>query len=126
MFHTPENFFTYVGGPTRCSFCQKTVSKFVGKYINHSVQKTQGVMVWAAMKGDGSITFRRCPIKVKSKEYQDILGSALNFIRPRCVPVNIHIKNVNMFSGQVGTVFNKTVHPLIHQLPPEGGLKPIK
>ena len=58
-------------------------SKFAAKYVIPQVQKAEGVMIWAAMNGKGNIVVKRCPPKVKSQDYQDILGQAATFIRPR-------------------------------------------
>jgi hypothetical protein len=48
-----------------------------------AVQKPQGLMVWAAINGKGDLILKRCPPKVKAKDYQDILASAKRFISPR-------------------------------------------
>ena len=47
------------------------------------MQKPQGVMVWAAINGRGELIVRRCPPKVKARDYTNILNTALNFIKPR-------------------------------------------
>ena len=41
----------------------KGENRFLPKYLVSSEQKPQGLMVWAAMKTDGSICIRRCPPK---------------------------------------------------------------
>ena len=62
----------------------KTASKFLAKYTVPTVQKAEGLMVWAAMKSDGAICLRRCPPRLNAAAYQAILMSARGFIRPRC------------------------------------------
>ena len=68
----------------RC-WVQAGASKYTARYTIRTVQKAEGLMVWAAMKSNGTIWLRRCPPKVDSAAYQSILGSALSFIRPRYV-----------------------------------------
>ena len=53
----------------------KTASKFLAKYTVPTVQKAEGLMVWAAMKSDGAICLRRCPPRVNAAAYQAILMS---------------------------------------------------
>ena len=40
-------------------------------------------MVWAAINGRGDLILKRCPPKVKSADYQDILQKAIRFVKPR-------------------------------------------
>lgn len=51
------------------------------------VQKPAGLMVWAAMDGEGKIELQRCPPKVKAKDYQDILEKSFRFIKRRYLPL---------------------------------------
>lgn len=73
-------------GPMCNHRCWKLVreGRYVAKYTIPSVQKAEGVMVWCAIKADGSICLRRCPPRVNAVAYRDILESAKAFIRPRC------------------------------------------
>ena len=61
-----------------------SASRFDAKYTASVTQKPEGLMVWAAMDGKGKLILRRCPKKVKSADYQTILGDSLSFIRRRC------------------------------------------
>lgn len=72
------------GGKIRC-WKPKNASKFEAKYSLPSVAKSQGVMIWAAINGKGKVIIRRCPPKVNSAAYQDILATAMKFIRSRFV-----------------------------------------
>jgi hypothetical protein len=56
------------------------------------LQKPQGLMVWAAINGRGQLILKRCPPKVKARDYQNILKSAKLFIKPR---YKIHTKFVD-------------------------------
>ena len=53
------------------------------RYVAQTVQKPQGLMVWAAINGHGQLVLRRCPLKVNAVEYQKIIDSTLRFVRPR-------------------------------------------
>ena len=54
-----------------------SVSKFSPRYVLPQVQKAEGLMVWAAMNGNGQICLGRCPPKVKAVDYQALpLGRA--------------------------------------------------
>ena len=73
------------GGKIRC-WMPRTAGRYTARYSIPSVAKAEGLMyVWSAINGRGEIILRRCPPKVNSVEYQTLLGSALPFIRPRCV-----------------------------------------
>jgi hypothetical protein len=60
--------------------------RFDGRYTVPTVAKAEGVMVWAAINSDGEVVIRRCPTTVDSAGYQEILKSALSFIRRRFGP----------------------------------------
>ena len=83
IFSDETIFRVRPGGHVRC-WRPRGESKFTPKYLVRTVQKPEGLMVWAAMKSDGSICVRHCTNKVNAAEYQQILGSALSFIHPRC------------------------------------------
>lgn len=82
IFSDEKIFRVRPGQAVRC-WWRKNESRFVAKYTIATTQQAQGVMVWAAMRGNGSIVLRRCPPKVKAVDYQAILESAKAFIRPR-------------------------------------------
>lgn len=84
IFSDEKIFRVRPGARVRC-WVAPNDSRFSPKYLTSSVQKPEGVMVWAAMKSDGAICLRRCPPKMNSAGYQSILGSAMTFIKPRCV-----------------------------------------
>ena len=60
----------------------------MARYTVPTVQKPEGLMVWAAMKANGAICLRRCPPQVNSLAYQSILQSAMRFIKPRYGPLS--------------------------------------
>jgi hypothetical protein len=82
IFSDEKIFRVRPGGHVKC-WRLKSESRMLPKYLIRSTQKPEGVMVWAAMKADGSICIRRCPSKVNASAYQGILSSALSFIKPR-------------------------------------------
>ena len=83
-------FFIACLHPVLCCRCWKLVrdKKYVAKYTVPSVQKPEGLMVWAAMKANGAICLRRCPPKVDAIAYRSILSSAKAFIKPRCASID--------------------------------------
>lgn len=83
IFSDEKIFRVRPGGQVRC-WKQVSDRKFLAKYVQPTVQKPEGVMVWAAMNGKGDILLRRCPAKLNSAGYQTILTGAMTFIRPRC------------------------------------------
>lgn len=64
----------------------KRAGRYEAQYTTPTVQRAEGVMVWAAMKANGEICLRRCPPRVNAQAYRSILESAKGFIRPRCEP----------------------------------------
>ena len=84
VFSDEKLFRTRPGRVVRC-WRPKSGNKFSAKYVNQAQQQPESLMVWAAINGKGKLSLRRCPKKVKSADYQDILKSALRFIRPRCL-----------------------------------------
>ena len=84
IFSDEKIFRVRPGGQIRC-WKQKTDKKFVAKYVIPTVQKPEGVMIWAAMNGAGRIVLERCPPKVNSSAYQAILQTHKRFIQPRSV-----------------------------------------
>ena len=81
-----EKIFRVIpGGKIRC-WKKINESKYTARYCMPAVQKPLGVMVWAAMKRSGAICLRRCPPKVNSVEYQNILERSLRFVKPRLLP----------------------------------------
>jgi hypothetical protein len=56
-------------------------SRLQAKYTVKTTQRSEGVMVWAAMNSSGQCIVKLCPKKVKSEQYQEILGDALGFIK---------------------------------------------
>ena len=87
IFSDEKIFRVRPGARVRC-WVAPNDSKFLPKYLTSSVQKPEGVMVWAAMKSDGAIELRRCPPKMNSTGYQSVLDASLKFIKPRCVENN--------------------------------------
>jgi hypothetical protein len=90
-FSDEKMFRTRPGSMVRC-WRQKSDTKFTPKYVEQTVQKPVGVMVWVAINGQGRLILRRCPPKVKARDYQDILASALKFVKPRCICAAIAAK----------------------------------
>lgn len=64
------------------SFCLRRGKRYSAGYTSPTVQRSVGVMVWAAMNSRGCICLRRCPDKIDAPAYQAILGTALPFIKP--------------------------------------------
>ena len=85
LFFSDEKIFRVHPGARVCCWLAPNESRFKAKYLTSSVQKPEGVMVWAAMKSDGAICLRRCPPKMNAAAYQGVLASAKKFIKPRCV-----------------------------------------
>ena len=83
IFSDEKIFRVRPGGKVKC-WRMVSESKFLPKYIIPTVQKAEGLMVWAAMKSSGAISIRRCPPKLNAAGYQDILASAKPFIGTRC------------------------------------------
>ena len=69
---------------------RRRCKRFDAHYTVPTVSKAEGVMVWCAINGAGELVVRRCPTTVDSLGYQQILKSALKFIRPRCVKTNLN------------------------------------
>ena len=88
IFSDEKIFRCRPGAQIRC-WRQVTEKKFLPNYVVPTTQKPQGVMVWAAMNGKGKLVVHRCPPKVKSGDYQAILGQYKRFICPRCVTTPI-------------------------------------
>ena len=88
IFSDEKIFRVRPGARVRC-WVAPNDSRFLPKYLTSSVQKPEGVMVWAAMKSSGAICLRRCPPKMNAAAYQGILASAKSFIKPRFVSSNI-------------------------------------
>lgn len=82
IFTDEKIFRVRPGGLVRC-WKQVSDKKFAAKYVIPQVQRPEGVMVWAGMNGLGQIKLMRCPPKVKSADYQTILGQVKSFISPR-------------------------------------------
>lgn len=80
IFSDEKIFRVRPGGTIRC-WRRKSESKYIAKYTVPTVQKAEGLMVWAAMNSKGRIVVRRCPPQVNAKAYQDILATALPFIK---------------------------------------------
>ena len=83
IFSDEKIFRVRPGARVKC-WRMASESKFLPKYIMPTVQKAEGLMVWAAMKSSGAISLRRCPPKLNAAGYQDILASAKPFIATRC------------------------------------------
>lgn len=62
---------------------RKKGEKYIAKNVLPSTAISQSVMVWCGINGRGELILKRCPKKVKAVEYQNVLQSALHFIRPR-------------------------------------------
>ena len=62
IFSDEKIFRVRPGALVRC-WVVPNDSRFKAKYLTFSVQKPEGVRVWAAMKSDGFICLRRCPQK---------------------------------------------------------------
>ena len=95
IFSDEKIFRVRPGGHVKC-WRMAGENKFLPKYIMHSVQKSEGLMVWAAMKGSGAISLRRCPHRLNAAGYQAILASARPFISTRFVFVQ-KIQHLNAF-----------------------------
>ena len=83
VFSDEKIWRTRKGGKVRV--WRRRGKRYDAKFTVPTVAKAAGVMVWAAINGKGDVIVRRCPTSVDSAGYQDILKSALHFIRPRCV-----------------------------------------
>ena len=88
FFHMKKNIVRVCPSARVRCWVAPNDSRFKAKYLTSSVQRPEGVMVWAAMKSDGAICLRKCPPKMNSASYQSVLGSAIGFIKPRCVLIN--------------------------------------
>ena len=84
IFSDEKIFRVRPGGRVRCWY-RKSEQQYQPKYTVPTVAHSESVMVWAAMDGSGAISLRRCPPRVNAAEYQTLLGSALPFIKRRCV-----------------------------------------
>jgi hypothetical protein len=84
IFSDEKIFRVRPGSLIKC-WRQKTSSRYAARYVNQTIQKPQGLMIWSAMNGRGEIIIRRCPPKVKAVDYQNILRTAKKFIKPRYV-----------------------------------------
>ena len=85
VIFSDEMIFTVRPGSKVRRWIPRNANKFSPKYAHLTVAHPEKVMVWAAMDSSGAICLRRCPEKVKAKEYQDILTSSIPFIRRRYV-----------------------------------------
>lgn len=95
----------------------KGSNAFEARYRIPSVSRPEGVMVWGAINGRGSLIIRRCPTNMDSTGYQTILGTALNFVRPRYVCTFLSKNCPFLFPGVVHSGFNMTVHLYTDQGP---------
>ena len=82
IFSDEKVFRVRPGGIVRC-WRQVSDKKIIAKYVVPQVQKPEGVMVFAAMNGRGDVVIRRCPPKVKSDDYTEVLRQVKKFINPR-------------------------------------------
>ena len=73
LFHLYQKTLLHIRRPMITRFIKKYTLKTV-KYGGLSV------MVWSAIKGDGSRVLQKCSDHLKSIGYQDILDSALHKI----------------------------------------------
>ena len=85
VIFSDEKIFRVRPGGTVKLWIPKTAKTFDARYTIPAVQKAEGLMIWAGMNGKGKLCLRRCPPKMRSTDYQSLLGSALSFIRPRFV-----------------------------------------
>ena len=76
VFFDEKVFRVRPGGFVR-RWVPKSASKFDARYTGAAVSKPQGLMVWAAINGKGALIRKRCPPKVKSRDYQDILDGSM-------------------------------------------------
>lgn len=83
IIFSDEKIFRVRPGAKVRYWVRKGANRYLPKYIVNTEQKPQGVMVWAAMNSRGQICLKRCPPSVTAQEYQNILTSAMTFIRPR-------------------------------------------
>jgi hypothetical protein len=57
--------------------------RYSPQYTIKTTSRSVGVMVWAAINSSGQVIWKRCPESVNAQAYQDLLASAIHFIRPR-------------------------------------------
>jgi len=78
-FQTYSNVSRVVRRPRNSRFCHKYVVK-TSKYAGASI------MVWGAIKGDGTRILVRCPKRLNARAYQEVLESGLpQLYDPDCV-----------------------------------------
>ena len=80
-----EKVFRVRSGEQIQCWLRHSDSKYSARYVRGTVAHPQSLMVWAAMDASGTICLRRCPERVNASKYQDLLETALPFIRRRCV-----------------------------------------
>lgn len=119
-FSDEKIFRARPGGLVRC-WVQKGANKYSAKYVTPVQQKPIGLMVWAAMDGKGNICLRRCPPKLNAVAYQDILATALSFIKKRCVQTCFLLPPSFICTEVPQEHFSKTVHQCTRQGVPRPG-----
>ena len=67
-FSDEKMFRTRPGVLVRC-WKQKSESKFEPRYVQTTVQKPLGLMVWVTIDGKGRLILRRCPPRLKAVDY---------------------------------------------------------
>lgn len=79
-----EKIFRMVPG-VKCKIWARSRNHLIQDKFLKSHPNRQGLMVWCAINSKGEICLRRCPNKVNSLAYQNILESAMHFIKPRYI-----------------------------------------
>ena len=59
---------------------KRVQNRYSPKYTTNTTTKSEGVIVWCAMKYSGELIVRVCPKKVKAVDYQDILSHPIGFL----------------------------------------------
>lgn len=111
----------------RVKVWRKSRDRFHADYTVKTVSRSVGIMVWAAINSSGQVVWKRCPEKVNAEAYQDLLASAIHFIRPRYMPAlnQIYLHFSSTGPQPNGWCSSTTMPPRI-QLPQRRNGSPIR
>lgn len=76
-----EKMFRFRPGLSVGVWRPKGADRYRAQYTVKTTQRSEGVMAWAAINSAGEYILRRCPKKMKSEDYQELLADCLPFIR---------------------------------------------
>ena len=81
VIFSDEKIFRFHPGSRVGVWRRRGESRFKPKYLVKTTAKSEGIMVWGAIKCTGERVLKLMPAKVKTAEYTQVLSDCLHFIR---------------------------------------------